>query len=222
MWEGGVPLYAKDSLRYTGHYFWMNDGPVKSLCVRISGQTHTNDIVDICHRPPNQEKEVNEAFLKHLEEISPSQAFILTCNFNDCSICCLFNRAGQKQPRRHLQCWEKKKNAGDQPDNMGDVLLYLMLTNKKKLVRVIKKLLPQWLSLKTCEKRQAAESQSWIEGKLILFEESAWLDPHPWKTKEARPTFSNTVTVHSNVQKAEHMCLKAEGNIGPMTMTVCM
>lgn len=136
----------------------MNDGPVK----RISGQTQAGGVVGICQTPPDQEEEINEAFFKHIEEVSPSEALILMHNFNNHSICWWFNRAGHKQPRRQLQCWEKKFYRSDQPDDRGNVLLDLLLTNKEKLVRDVKQPWPQWLSWKSCEKTKPAESQLWI------------------------------------------------------------
>jgi len=40
--------------------------------------------------------------------------------------------------------FRKRIYAGDQPDDMGEVLLYLLLTNKEKLMRDVKQPWPQW------------------------------------------------------------------------------
>jgi len=39
--------------------------------------------------------------------------------------------------------FRKRIYAGDQPDDMGEVLLYLLLTNKEKLMRDVKQPWPQ-------------------------------------------------------------------------------
>ena len=75
------------------------------LCIRIRGKAKTADvIVGVYYRPPNQDREVNEIFYKHLGEISQSLAFVLMGDFNFPDICWKYNTAERDQSLRFLEC----------------------------------------------------------------------------------------------------------------------
>jgi len=60
-----VALYMKEQLEYTELCLGMNDKWVESFWVRIKGQTNMGGIVmSVYYRPPDQEKEVDEAFYR--------------------------------------------------------------------------------------------------------------------------------------------------------------
>ena len=55
----------------------MDDEPAESLWVRSSGKTNMGDTVtDVCYRPPELKKAVDDAFFRQLEEASCSQALV--------------------------------------------------------------------------------------------------------------------------------------------------
>lgn len=86
----------------------MVEEPAESLWVRISGQTNTGDIVvDVCCRPPDQEEEVVEAFLRRLAEASCLEADEDTGDFNHPNICWKGNntKAQAIQEVSGVHCW---------------------------------------------------------------------------------------------------------------------
>ena len=60
-------------------------------------------IVGVYYRPPNQHREVDEIFCRHLGEISRLLALVLVGDFNFPDICWKYNTAEQDQPRRFLE-----------------------------------------------------------------------------------------------------------------------
>lgn len=66
----------------------MDDEPTESLWMRIKDWTNTGDIVEgIWCRPPDQEKQVHEAFCGQLEVALRSQALMFMRDFNHTNIC---------------------------------------------------------------------------------------------------------------------------------------
>jgi len=70
---GGVALYVREQLECIEVGLGANEERVESLWVRIKGQSHTGDITV----PPDQEKEIDEAFYRQLQAASKSQALVL-------------------------------------------------------------------------------------------------------------------------------------------------
>jgi len=55
----------------------MSDKTVKTLWVRISQQSNMSDaVLSACYRPPDQEGEVEDNFIRKLEEASRLQALV--------------------------------------------------------------------------------------------------------------------------------------------------
>ena len=64
-----MALYVRDCYDCFEHKY-SEDG-VECLCVRIRGKANRADvIVGVYYRPPNQDREVDEIFYRHLGEIS--------------------------------------------------------------------------------------------------------------------------------------------------------
>lgn len=61
-------------------------------------------MVGICYRQPNQEEEVNKAFLKQLERTLQLQSLDLIEDFSNHDICWEGKIAWHKQSRRFLKC----------------------------------------------------------------------------------------------------------------------
>ncbi|PKU35374.1 hypothetical protein llap_14322 [Limosa lapponica baueri] len=55
--------------------------------VRMGGWTSTGDVVGVCCRPPDEEKEVDKIFFRHLEEPLQPQAWVPMSGFNHFAIC---------------------------------------------------------------------------------------------------------------------------------------
>lgn len=65
--DGGVAFYVREHLECMELCLRVNDEKVRSLGVRIKGQTRNGDtVVDVCYRPLEEEDEVGEAFYRHL------------------------------------------------------------------------------------------------------------------------------------------------------------
>lgn len=77
---------------------------LRAYWVRISRQTNVyNIVVGICCRLPDQAEEIDEAFLRQVEDALCSQASVLLGDSN-CLICCRGNRAGHRQSRTFMEC----------------------------------------------------------------------------------------------------------------------
>ncbi|KAK4808570.1 LOW QUALITY PROTEIN: hypothetical protein QYF61_009873 [Mycteria americana] len=102
---GGVALYVRECFDCVelGDY----DDKVKCLWVRVRGKAKKADtLLGVCYRPPNQDKEADEAFCKQLAGVSQSLALVLMGNFNLPDVCWKYNTAERKQSRRFLECVE--------------------------------------------------------------------------------------------------------------------
>jgi len=56
---------------------------VEGLWVKMRGKANKADILlEVCHRPPNQDEEADEVFYKRLAEVSQSLALVLVGDFN--------------------------------------------------------------------------------------------------------------------------------------------
>ncbi|GAB0203081.1 hypothetical protein GRJ2_002773700 [Grus japonensis] len=118
----------------------MGEEPTESLWVRIKGRAGTGDtIVGVCYRPPDQEDQVDEAQYRQKGEVSPSQALLLTGDFNHPAICWRDNTARHKQSRRFLECIDDNflLQAIQELMRRG-AMLGLVLTNKEGLVGNVK------------------------------------------------------------------------------------
>jgi len=107
------------------------------LWVRIKGRANIGDIVvDVYYRSPDQEKEVDEAFYKQLEEALQSPALVLIRDFNHSDICWLRSMDSHTRSRQFLQCFDDSflTQVVEEPTRRG-VLLELVSTNKEGLVR---------------------------------------------------------------------------------------
>jgi len=99
---GGVALYVREQLECTELCLGVDEEGVESLCVKIKGQPHMGDvIVGVHYRPPDQEKEVEEAFYKQLKVAS--QALVLVGDFKYPDISWEDSTARHMQSRRFLQ-----------------------------------------------------------------------------------------------------------------------
>ncbi|GAB0192592.1 hypothetical protein GRJ2_001724500 [Grus japonensis] len=68
---GGVALYVREHLECIDLCLGVDEGRVKTLCVRKKGQANMSDtVVRVYYRPPDQEEEVDEAFYRQLEVAS--------------------------------------------------------------------------------------------------------------------------------------------------------
>jgi len=113
---------------------------VQGLWVRIKGQAHTGDItVGVYYRPPDQEKEVDEAFYKQLKTASQSQALVLVGDFNHPDISWEDHTARHSQSRRFLQSINDNflMQVVEEPTRKG-ALLDLVLTKKEGLLEDVK------------------------------------------------------------------------------------
>ncbi|KAM9649084.1 uncharacterized protein ACIBXB_011576 [Morphnus guianensis] len=103
---GGVALYVRECL----DCLEFNDGDdrVGCLWVRIRRKANKAGIlVGVGYRPPNQDEEADEIFYKQPGEVSQSLALVLVGDFNLPDVCCKYNTAERKQPRRLLECVEE-------------------------------------------------------------------------------------------------------------------
>lgn len=82
-WEGGVIEWHGGYLSSSQGEAAKNDEDrVKSLWIRIRWKANKADIlVGVCHRPCNQEEEVNELFSKQLADTSQSLALVFLGDF---------------------------------------------------------------------------------------------------------------------------------------------
>ncbi|KAF4804342.1 hypothetical protein TURU_008643 [Turdus rufiventris] len=84
------------------------DGKVACLWVKIKGKVSRAGImVGVCYRPPNQDKQADEAFYKQLTEISLSPALVLVGSFNLPNVCWKCKTSERKQSRRFLEYVEE-------------------------------------------------------------------------------------------------------------------
>ena len=61
-WGGGVALYVREQLECIELCLGADEEQVESLCVTIKGQPHMGDIiVGVYYKPPDQDKEADEA-----------------------------------------------------------------------------------------------------------------------------------------------------------------
>lgn len=75
----------------------------------MRGKANKADIlVRVCHRPPNQNEEADEAFYKQLAEVMQSPDLALMGDFNLTDTCWKYNTAERKQSQRFLQNVEDK------------------------------------------------------------------------------------------------------------------
>ncbi|PKU41254.1 rna-directed dna polymerase from mobile element jockey-like [Limosa lapponica baueri] len=73
----------------------------------MKGKANKGDFVlGVCCRPPNQDKEADEAFYKRLAAVSQLPALVLVGDFNLLDICWKYNTAESRQARRFLECME--------------------------------------------------------------------------------------------------------------------
>jgi len=113
---------------------------VESLWVRIKGQPHMgNLIVGVYYRPPDQEKEVNEAFYRQLKAASQSEVLVLMGDFNHPDISWEDHTARHMQSRRFLQSIDDNflMQTVEESTRRG-ALLDLVLTNIERLVEDVK------------------------------------------------------------------------------------
>ena len=80
---------------------------IECLWVRIRGKACRGDILlGVRYRPPNQDKEMDEAFFEQLVVVARLPALILMGDFNFADICWKYNTAQRKQSKRFLECME--------------------------------------------------------------------------------------------------------------------
>ena len=96
-----MALYVRDCYDCFEHK--CSENRVECLCIRIRRKANRADvIVGVYYRPPNQDREVDERFYRHLGEIS--LALVLVADFNFPDICRKYNTAKQDQSWRFRQC----------------------------------------------------------------------------------------------------------------------
>lgn len=98
----------------------------------MRGKANKADIlVRVCHRPPNQNEEADEAFYKQLAEVMQSPDLALMGDFNLTDTCWKYNAAERKQSQRFLQNVEDNflKQLLREPTR-GSVLLDLLFTKR--------------------------------------------------------------------------------------------
>ena len=101
---GGVALCVREQLECIKLHLGEGDVLLKTLGMRIKGQTSMgNTIAGVYYRPPDQEEEVDEAFYKQLETASQSQVLVLIGDFNYPDICWISNMARYMHFRWFLQ-----------------------------------------------------------------------------------------------------------------------
>jgi len=137
---GAVALYVRDQLECTELCLGADEERVESLWVRIQGQPRTGDvIVGVHYRPPDQEKEVDDAFYRQLQAASQSQALVLMGDFNHPDI------SWEDYTARHMPSWRFLQSIDDnflmqvveEPTRRG-MLLDLVLMNKEGMVEDVK------------------------------------------------------------------------------------
>lgn len=73
------------------------------------GEANKADIlVGVCHRPCNQEEEVNELLSKQLADTSQSLAIVFLGDFILPDVCQKLSAVERKQSRKFLECLEEK------------------------------------------------------------------------------------------------------------------
>ncbi|KAJ7402889.1 hypothetical protein BTVI_82469 [Pitangus sulphuratus] len=113
-----------------------DDEHVENLWVRTEGQASEGDTLGIYYRPPNQEKEVDEAFYRQFEAASKSQAVVLVGDFSYPDICWRSTTVKDNHSTRFLESVDDNFLRQDPPRN--GVLLDLMLTEKEGFVGDVK------------------------------------------------------------------------------------
>lgn len=108
--------------------------------IRIHKWTNMNDNeVGVCYRLSDQEEQADDSFYRQLEVASCSQALVLLGHFIHLIICWRNSRAEHKWSRSFLESIKKNFLVEMTEDpTRRCALLYLVLTNKKKLVVVWK------------------------------------------------------------------------------------
>ena len=100
-----MALYIKDC--FDVEELGVANDKVECLWVRIRGKAcRGNILVGICYRPPNQDKEMDEAFYEQLAEVARLPVLIFVGDFNFPDICWKYSAAQKKQRRRFLKCVE--------------------------------------------------------------------------------------------------------------------
>ncbi len=90
-------------------------------------------MVEVCYRPPDQGKPVDEASLLQLQEVSHSWALVLMGDFNHLDICWDSGTVGGRQSRRFLESVEDNflVQVLDGP-TQGEALLDLVLISAEE------------------------------------------------------------------------------------------
>lgn len=83
----------------------VGNGMVKSLWMRIKGQTsNANVIMGVYYRPPIQNGDADELFFKELRNISKLTTLILTGDFNLTNVN-EYHTANTSRSRRFINTW---------------------------------------------------------------------------------------------------------------------